>query len=74
MKKNYFNDAMKKIAEWPTSKKIYVILWIITAVFLVVTIILFVVWQQSSLQTIGEEADAQGLKYLTNEAIYQQDV
>ncbi|MDE5949547.1 MAG: hypothetical protein K2J02_00490 [Malacoplasma sp.] len=74
MKKNYFNNAMKKIAEWPTSKKIYVILWIITAILLIVTIILFVVWQQSSLQTYGDEADAQGLKYLTTEAVYQQDV
>ncbi|MDE5545455.1 MAG: hypothetical protein K2N92_02405 [Malacoplasma sp.] len=74
MKKNYFNKAVEKISEWPTSKKIYVILWIITAIFLIVTIILFVVWQQSSLATIGEDADAQGLKYLTDEAIYQQNV
>lgn len=58
---NYFS-------KWSTGQWVYVGFWILTAIFLVVTIALFVVWQTSMLETVT------GTKLLTDSAIYQQNV
>lgn len=65
----FFSNAVEKIKNWPVSQKVYASLWLITAIFLIVVIILFVVWQQSSLDTVDNAG-----KLLTPEALYQQDV
>lgn len=63
-----FKESFIKISKWSNFKKFYFIMWILSAIFLIVTIILFVVWQTSSLETYD------GGKLLTSSAIYQQNV
>lgn len=59
---NYFS-------KWTIGQWVYVGFWILTAIFLIVTIALFVVWQTSMLETVtGNKA------MLTDIAIYQQNV
>lgn len=63
-----FKSSIMKIKDFSKLKKFYLIMWILSAIFLIVTIVLFVVWQTSSLETYGDG------KYLTSTAIYQQNV
>lgn len=57
-------------SKWTVGQYVYVIFWLLTAIFLIVTIALFVVWQTSMLEytTINDN------KFLTDNAIYQQNV
>lgn len=56
---------------WTKGKIFYIIMWLLTSIFLITTIILFVVWQQSSIEWIPTTGDK---KVLTNDAIYKQNV
>lgn len=57
-------------SKWTIGQYVYVVFWLLTAIFLIVTIALFVVWQTSMLEytTINDN------KFLTDNAIYQQNV
>lgn len=66
----FFSNSIEKIKNWPVSQKVYASLWVITAIFLIVVIILLVVWQTSSLDLVKNTSE----KLLTPDALYQQDV
>ncbi|RXY96922.1 hypothetical protein D8X55_02020 [Malacoplasma penetrans] len=68
--KNINDKFCSWIKRLSIGQKIYITLWIITAILLVATIILFVVWQKSSLETVTIDQTT----HLTELAKYQQNV
>ncbi|MBD5446009.1 MAG: hypothetical protein HDR31_01685 [Mycoplasma sp.] len=72
--KNFFSKSIEKIKNWPKSQKIYASFWIITAILLVISIVLFVVWESSSTDTYTVVLNNEKLSYLTDNAVFQQNV